>query len=172
MSTTKTQRIISLALALIFFISTVAIAVFYVLMSNDQQEIQKNNKINNGGEILAGTKLSDFEPVTEVTSLQKIDLSEGSGTEAKEGDTIMVNYTGAIAQDGTIFESSLDTGQPINFSLSGVIEGWQQGIPGMKEGGKRRLIIPADLAYGSQETGSVPANSALVFDVELIKIGN
>jgi FKBP-type peptidyl-prolyl cis-trans isomerase len=82
-----------------------------------------------------------------------------------------VHYTGALAKDGTIFQSSLDTGQPISFSLSGVIQGWQQGIPGMKEGGTRRLIIPASLAYGSQANGTIPANSDLVFDVQLIKIG-
>jgi FKBP-type peptidyl-prolyl cis-trans isomerase len=172
MSTTKTQRIISLALALIFFVSTVAIAAFYVLTNSGQQDVEISNQIENGGETLAGTSLSGFEPVAQVTELQKIDLVEGSGTEAKEGDTITVNYTGALASDGTIFESSLDTGQPITFSLSGVIEGWQQGIPGMKEGGTRRLIIPASLAYGDQETANIPANSALVFDVELITIGN
>jgi FKBP-type peptidyl-prolyl cis-trans isomerase len=82
-----------------------------------------------------------------------------------------VDYTGAVAATGTIFESSLDTGQPANFPLSGVIKGWQEGIPGMKEGGKRRLIIPADLAYGASGNGTIPPNAALVFDVTLISVG-
>ena len=82
-----------------------------------------------------------------------------------------VHYTGALTADGTIFQSSKDTGQPATFGLDQVIKGWTEGIPGMKEGGKRRLIIPAEMAYGAQERPGIPANSALVFDVELISVG-
>jgi FKBP-type peptidyl-prolyl cis-trans isomerase len=170
MSTTKTQRIVSLALALMFLVSTIGVGVFYLLVNTDQSQ-QTTNQTNTGGTTLEGTKLSNFTPIASVPTLQTIDTTPGTGAEVKSGDTVTVHYTGALAKDGTIFQSSLDTGQPISFSLSGVIQGWQQGIPGMKEGGTRRLIIPASLAYGSQANGTIPANSDLVFDVQLVKIG-
>lgn len=122
---------------------------------------------------MEGKPLADFTPVQEVKELQKIDIVPGTGDEVQPGDTITAHYTGAVAATGTVFQSSLDMGQPIAFSLNGVIRGWTEGVPGMKVGGKRRLIIPAELAYGANPpAGSgIPANAALVFDIELIKIG-
>ena len=120
---------------------------------------------------LQGTKLADFTPVASVTELQKIDITVGTGDEVKAGDTVTAHYTGALAKDGTIFQSSHDMGQPATFPLSGVIKGWQEGVPGMKVGGKRRLLIPAAQAYGNQAREGIPANSDLVFDIELVKIG-
>ena len=122
---------------------------------------------------LKGTKLRDFTPVKSVTSLQTIDIKPGTGAEAKAGDTLSVDYTGAVAATGVVFESSIDSGQPATLSLNGVIEGWQKGIPGMKEGGTRRLLIPAKQAYGANPpAGSgIPANADLVFDVTLQKVG-
>lgn len=122
---------------------------------------------------LEGTKLADFTPVSSVDSLQITDTKAGTGTEVKAGDTVTVDYTGAVAATGVIFQSSLDSGQPVSFSLSGVIKGWTDGIPGMKIGGTRRLLIPADQAYGaSPPSGSgIPANAPLVFDVTLHSIG-
>ncbi len=120
---------------------------------------------------LAGTKLADFTPVLSVDKLDIIDLQVGTGKEAAASSTVTAHYTGALAKDGTIFESSKDSGQPATFPLGQVIKGWQQGVPGMKEGGKRRLIIPASLAYGA--TGSPPKigpNEPLVFDIELISV--
>jgi FKBP-type peptidyl-prolyl cis-trans isomerase len=78
-----------------------------------------------------------------------------------------------VASTGKIFQSSKDTGQPVPLSLSQVIAGWSQGIPGMKEGGTRRLLIPAALAYGAQppQGSDIPANADLVFDVTVHKIG-
>jgi FKBP-type peptidyl-prolyl cis-trans isomerase len=73
--------------------------------------------------------------------------------------------------NGVIFDASADHGGPISFPLSGVIAGWSQGIPGMKVGGSRRLLIPANLAYGSQGNSGIPPNSDLVFDVTVTKIG-
>lgn len=120
---------------------------------------------------LKGTQLAGFTPVSDVTALQKIDSTPGTGAAVKPNDTITVDYTGAIASTGVIFESSKDSGQPATFPLSGVIKGWTEGIPGMQVGGTRRLIIPANLAYGSQGQGAIPPNADLVFDVTLIKIG-
>lgn len=122
---------------------------------------------------LAGTQLAGFTPVAKTTELQKIDTKVGEGTEVKTGDTVTVDYTGAVAATGKIFESSLDSGQPATFPLGNVIVGWQEGIPGMKVGGTRRLIIPAAQAYGSTppQGSGIPANADLVFDVTLKSIG-
>ncbi len=117
--------------------------------------------------------LSNFTPVAHVASLEKIDLVTGTGAEVKAGDTVSVHYTGAIAATGAIFQSSKDFGPtPITFPLSGVIKGWTDGIPGMKIGGTRRLLIPAAQAYGATPPpgSGIPANADLVFDVELIAI--
>jgi FKBP-type peptidyl-prolyl cis-trans isomerase len=87
------------------------------------------------------------------------------------GKTITVNYKGTLL-DGTQFDSSYDRGQPFTFTLGEgrVIQGWEQGFAGMKVGGKRRLTIPANLGYGARAIPGIPANSTLVFDVELLKV--
>lgn len=120
---------------------------------------------------LEGTKLNDFVPMESVDKLQIVDISEGNGSTVPDGATITAHYTGALAADGTIFQSSHDYGNAITFPLSGVIAGWTQGVPGMKVGGVRRLVIPANLAYGSSSpSASIPPNSNLVFDIELVEI--
>ena len=118
-----------------------------------------------------GTKLADFEPLEEVKELKTIDVEVGSGAEVQSGATITAHYTGALCKNGIIFQSSHDFGKAITFPLDGVIAGWTQGVPGMKVGGTRRLIIPAEMAYGASSPASnIPANSDLVFDIELMKI--
>jgi FKBP-type peptidyl-prolyl cis-trans isomerase len=108
-----------------------------------------------------------------VSQLEAADTSPGTGAIVKAGDTVTVDYTGAVASTGIIFQSSKDSGQPVTFPLNQVIAGWSQGIPGMKVGGTRRLLIPANLAYGANPpAGSgIPANADLVFDVTLHSIG-
>ena len=96
----------------------------------------------------------------------------GTGAEAVDGKKVSVQYTGWLP-DGTKFDSSYDHNQPFSFVLGGgrVIKGWDQGVKGMKVGGKRRLTIPADLGYGSQGAGGViPPGATLVFDVELQEV--
>ena len=118
-----------------------------------------------------GTKLPNFEPIEKVDQLQKTDTEVGTGAEVQDGATVTVHYTGALCKNGIIFQSSHDFGDPITFPLSGVIAGWTEGVPGMKVGGTRRLIIPAEMAYGANSPASnIPANSDLVFDIELIAI--
>lgn len=121
---------------------------------------------------LEGTKLADFEPTGPVSQLTITDKVEGTGEVVPEGASVTAHYTGALCSDGTIFQSSHDMGRPVTFPLSGVIKGWQQGVPGMKVGGTRRLVIPAALAYGDQSPSpNIPRNSDLVFDIELVSLG-
>jgi FKBP-type peptidyl-prolyl cis-trans isomerase len=106
-----------------------------------------------------------------VTELMIEDIVIGDGQEAKIGDTVSVHYTGWLL-DGTKFDSSLDRNQPFEFTIGEgrVIRGWEQGIPGMRLGGKRQLIIPPDMAYGPTGTGSIPPSATLIFEVELLEI--
>ncbi len=119
-----------------------------------------------------GTKLPNFEPRTEpVKELEIIDVEVGTGEEVRPGATITAHYTGALVKNGIIFQSSHDFGKAITFPLSGVIAGWTQGVPGMKIGGTRRLVIPAEMAYGSSSPApNIPAHSDLVFDIDLVAI--
>lgn len=118
-----------------------------------------------------GTQLQDFSPLDQVEQLQVIDLHEGDGATVEPGATIEAHYTGALCKNGIIFQSSHDLGRPITFGLDQVIAGWTAGVPGMKVGGMRRLIIPSHMAYGSASPASnIPADSDLVFDIELISI--
>jgi FKBP-type peptidyl-prolyl cis-trans isomerase len=99
------------------------------------------------------------------------DLVVGQGPEAKCGNTVTAHYTGWLT-NGEKFDSSVDRGTPFQFRLceGQVIKGWDQGILDMKVGGKRKLTIPAELAYGDREVGPIPANSILVFEVELLNV--
>lgn len=118
-----------------------------------------------------GTKLPNFEPIDNVPELVITDTDPGTGAEVQPGATVTVHYTGALCKNGIIFQSSHDMGQTITFPLNGVIAGWTEGVPGMKVGGTRRLTIPAAKAYGaSSPAPNIPANSDLVFDIELVEI--
>ena len=104
--------------------------------------------------------------------LKYTDDQVGTGTEAQAGKTVSVHYTGWLT-DGTKFDSSLDRGQPFEFTLGSgnVIRGWDEGVKGMKVGGKRKLTIPPDLGYGAAGAGgAIPPNATLVFEVELLGV--
>jgi FKBP-type peptidyl-prolyl cis-trans isomerase len=94
----------------------------------------------------------------------------GTGAAVKNGDTVVVHYTGTLL-NGTKFDSSKDHGQPFTTRIPGqVIQGWNRGIPGMKVGGKRKLTVPPSLGYGPQANGKIPPNSTLLFEIELLEI--
>lgn len=109
--------------------------------------------------------------VTMTDGLKVQDLTVGTGSEVKPGDTVAVNYLGTL-ENGDKFDSSYDRNQPFvtQIGVGRVIKGWDKGIVGMKVGGKRKLIIPPGLGYGTQSAGSIPPNSTLIFEVELVAI--
>ena len=130
---------------------------------------------------IAGCKRNEAPqaPATQagVAALQKIDSVTGTGKEAVAGSTAVVNYTGwlydpaAAMQRGTQFDSSVGR-EPFAFEVGGgqVIAGWDQGVAGMKVGGKRTLIVPAELGYGAGGAGPIPPNATLIFEVELLEV--
>ncbi len=119
------------------------------------------------------TQTATTMPTDNSDQLQMTDETVGTGAVAEAGDTVTVNYVGSLT-NGTVFDASANhgtSGFTFNLGAGQVIKGWDLGIVGMKEGGKRKLIIPASLAYGNQAIGNViPANSTLVFEVELVKV--
>ena len=116
------------------------------------------------------------EKITTKSGLTYEDNAVGSGTEAAAGRRVSVHYTGWLYNNGTKgskFDSSVDRGKPFSFNLGAgrVIKGWDEGVAGMKEGGKRTLIIPPDLGYGSRGAGgAIPPNATLLFEVELLGV--
>lgn len=174
------ERIFLGVVAVVFLLTTVAGTGFIVWqMIQDNKNAQAQSEVDqalkdaaNNPNKLEGKPMDNFTPVEKIDSLQTIDLEPGTGAEVKAGDTVTVDYTGAVASTGTVFQSSLDLGQKATFGLDGVIPGWKEGMVGMKEGGKRRLLIPADKAYGANppQGSNIPANADLVFDVTLHKI--
>lgn len=173
------QRVAAFALAGVFFVSSVALTgfvIYQIKTENDKnnQSIPSQTATNTGAKKLEGTQLANFTPITTpVTEIQSTDIKVGDGAEAKAGGNVTAHYTGAYAATGIIFQSSKDSGNPVPFSLSGVIQGWSEGVPGMKVGGVRRLVIPAEKAYGpvgangETEDASGRPLGPLVFDIEL-----
>jgi FKBP-type peptidyl-prolyl cis-trans isomerase len=120
----------------------------------------------------SGPSKTTGKPVETKSGLKYFDLKPGTGAEAKAGNKVKVHYTGWLT-DGKKFDSSVDRGEPFEFKLGSgmVIKGWDEGVAGMKIGGKRQLQIPANLAYGARGAGGViPPNANLIFDVELLGV--
>jgi len=107
--------------------------------------------------------------VRTASGLRYVDLVEGTGPNPQPGQLVSVNYTGTL-ENGTKFDSSYDLGKPMEYRLGvqSMIKGWDEGVRTMKVGGKRRLIVPPYLGYGPQRNGSIPPNSTLIFEIELL----
>jgi peptidylprolyl isomerase len=114
----------------------------------------------------------DENAITTESGLKYVDYTVGNGASPKQGDMVVVHYSGFLT-DGSKFDSSVDRGQPFEFKIGvgQVIKGWDEGVMSMKIGGKRKLIIPPELGYGARGAGDViPPNATLLFDVELLGI--
>ncbi|MEH2011852.1 FKBP-type peptidyl-prolyl cis-trans isomerase [Nostoc sp.] len=122
--------------------------------------------------LIASNTMSDANAVTTPSGLKYVELKEGTGATPQPGQTVEVHYVGTL-EDGTKFDSSRDRGQPFSFKIGvgQVIKGWDEGLSTMKVGGRRQLIIPPELGYGSRGAGGViPPNAILHFDVELLGV--
>jgi FKBP-type peptidyl-prolyl cis-trans isomerase len=183
----RTQRVVSFLLAAFLIASSLG-AVFLVFRQskeiNDADKISQeaaskkaNNETNQKECSVKGSPASNNKPgdvlklSAPVTELQITDAVVGTGEEARLNDCITVNYRLSLI-DGSIVagNDTFTSGRPIAFDLveGGLIEGWIKGIPGMKVGGLRRLVVPAAMGYGDRGTSGIPAGSTLVFDIELL----
>lgn len=136
-------------------------------MAEDEKKEAEEN-VKKGDEFLASNAKKDGIKVLE-SGLQYKVVSEGKGSQPKAEDRVKVHYKGTLI-DGTEFDSSHKRGEPAEFPLNAVIPGWTEGLQLMKEGAKYMFYIPSKLAYGPRATGTIPANSVLVFEVELLEI--
>ena len=173
------QRFFAIFFAVLFLVTSSFVAIAFIIANVQSKDNSKNSKTassssqsmtNNTNPSSAETsypstgQLPGFTPTSDVSDLKTTDTTVGTGATVQAGDTVSVSYSGAVAATGTIFQTS---NTAISLSLNQVIEGWQKGIPGMKVGGSRQILIPAAMAYGANPpSGSgIPANAPLVFDV-------
>lgn len=167
--------------AIAVFVSILAVvamfAGFYFFSSDAELPIQIS-----GEEVVSLSNLEDSSAVTnilaeattaggKVTKLIIEDTNVGDGKEVVLGSEVTVNYIGTL-QDGTQFDNSFERGAPYTFVVGSgqVIDGWEKGILGMKEGGERILVIPSDMAYGNRSVGQIPANATLLFAVQVLNV--
>ena len=142
---------------------------FKNLVEANQASQGAENK--NAGEAFLASNAKEEGVMTTASGLQYKVLEAGDASAVKPAltDKVNVHYHGTLI-DGTVFDSSVDRGEPISFPLNGVITGWQEGLQLMKVGEKFKFVIPAELAYGARATGSIPPNSTLIFEVELLDV--
>lgn len=133
---------------------------------HEKKEETSNNTVDSHQQVTSMGK-----EIMSSSGLTYIDEIIGTGNNPKTGDKVVVHYTGTL-ENGTKFDSSVDRDRPFEFTIGvgRVIKGWDEGVSSMKVGGKRKLIIPPDLGYGSRNMGAIPPNSTLLFDIELIEI--
>lgn len=154
--------------AVIVIVIIIVVAIGVLLLRNKSSQSAKNT-MSDQPSTTAG--FESLQVATQSAGLQSEDIVVGTGAEAKQGNTVSVHYTGVLT-DGTKFDSSKDRNEPFTFLLGqgDVIKGWDQGVVGMKVGGKRKLTIPPELGYGPRAVGPIPANATLIFEVELLDV--
>jgi FKBP-type peptidyl-prolyl cis-trans isomerase len=173
MANTNSQRVAAFLLALMFLLTTVGAAGYVIYQLNNEDaglvnDIALEQPEEAPVDDQTDTVIENFTGPYEVPELRFEDTVVGDGEAVVASDTVTIHYTGALATTGVVFDSSVTRGEPATFPLDNLIAGWQQGIPGMKVGGKRRLFIPSDLGYGASGSGSsIPPNTDLIFDIEL-----
>ena len=180
------HRIFAFTMAALFLFTAIGFAAFVISDIAKSRETQKS-EADVASAQAAEAKCNIAEPVTGVGTLPAPEpytvgetvkelktetLSEGSGEAAKNGDCVVMKYYGTLAKDGTMFDENFSKDQALQLPLGGgrVIQGWEQGLVGIKVGETRRLVIPSSLAYGENGQGSIPPNSDLVFVVKLDRI--
>ena len=172
----KGSKIILNIILIIIFV----IVMYFVLQYFSAEKIQQEQVIDNETESIKIDSedlqaqvlmVEDNEMEQEIKKVNIEVLQEGMGEESKAGDTLSVHYTGTF-ENGEKFDSSVDRGDPFEFTLGqgAVIQGWEQGMLGMKQGEKRKLFIPYELGYGEAGYGPIPEKSNLIFEVELLEI--
>ncbi len=153
---------------MILAVVLIAGVIFYFFTNANNQKAAKEN-IAKGLQFLAENK-ANSEVIEASSGLQYLVLTKGAGeVSPKATDSVTVHYHGTLI-DGTVFDSSVERGQPIDFPLNRVIKGWTEGVQQMVVGDKVRFFIPSNLAYGNRSMGKIPAGSVLIFDVELLQI--
>ncbi len=180
--TKKRDRFFAAFGALLFLVtaSALTIAVIANGVSNHNASKDSTQTANSNASSCVASSVAStaettppvYKPSGAVKSLESTDLVAGNGTAVKSGDCLQVKYYGTLASDGTVFDENFDKSQAFQFQIgkSQVIKGWDQGLIGAKVGGTRRLVIPAQLGYGSQSNGSIPANADLVFTVKIMAV--
>jgi hypothetical protein len=194
MAASNSQRVAAFLLALTFLLSTIGFTAYVILTLNSEEAgiVEEQTSLDDpatppepdtpveisqlagpcGSQTIVDQGERELPEVvtaeTPIESLNTVEIQEGNGDEVQAGDCVAALYYGTLASDGTTFDGNYDTGTPIEFPLNGVIPGWTEGIPGMKVGGIRRLEIPAAQAYGEAERPGIPADSDLVFEVEIL----
>lgn len=165
-------------LAVLFLGSGLGVGVIAFLQATHQKDTssstaqQQSCTITSVPNVAARPIPETYKPGIDVTKLDITDIQKGTGKVVKAGDCLTVKYYGTFASDGTKFDEDFSTtsGLKLQLGVGQVIPGWDKGLVGMQVGGTRRLVIPSDLAYGSQAQGSIPANSDLVFVVYLVGV--
>ncbi|MBI2674243.1 MAG: FKBP-type peptidyl-prolyl cis-trans isomerase [Candidatus Yanofskybacteria bacterium] len=157
----------------------VAIAVWFVIQKTKEvgrpvtSDVQRPSDVVNPSDDKNAVTETTNEPIQYDNGLTVQDVVVGTGKTAENGDTLSAHYVGAL-EDGTVFDESYGRGQPIQFVLGSgqLIQGWELGLVGMKEGGKRRLVIPPELGYGERGAGggAIPPNATLLFEIELVGV--
>jgi len=168
------------AIGILVCVGVMALALFFMrldtastLLSSIDSDTQAASVVvaENKKEELEATLADSMDKTGALQNLIIDDVVVGEGAEVKEGDTVRVHYIGTL-QNGQQFDNSYVKGEPytVKVGAGDVIKGWDQGLLGMKEGGQRILVVPAELAYGNRAVGPIPANSPLVFAIELVEI--
>ena len=165
----------SSSLLLIAAFAVAVTAVFSVGCTQQDEPPQPSGTDSSAEDTATQEEATETAPPEEtgeyVNGVLVEDIVEGDGAVAQKGDTVSVHYTGTL-EDGTKFDSSKDRGQPFEFRIGQgrVIQGWEEGVPGMKVGGVRKLTIPPEMGYGARAVGPIPPNSTLVFEIELLAV--